>query len=315
MNTTPASDIAGTDWRETWAYLIGMQAYAYGFPAIHATKLRFGMVRQPQGVVNVPLNTFFHVPRLSDHNDQYGGSPMRDAVYSLAWLDVSREPVVIHAPDSGARYVSIQLAEFYSDLFGYAGPSVNGGRAQTALVVGPAWEGETPAGADLAAAQAVQQGVWAKPLPNWRSGTTAPELRDVLLPCAPDAPLADFRTMNAAMRENPPPARDDALLRQFARVGLGPLATTEPDQLDAATQRGLARALADGPKLLVRERRRPERRQPERRRPERRAHLLAALRPGRVAAGTGLLVNHAVRRALQPGRQPDPRHGLASAQD
>ena len=49
MNTTPASDIAGTDWRETWAYLIGMQAYAYGFPAIHATKLRFGMVRQPQG--------------------------------------------------------------------------------------------------------------------------------------------------------------------------------------------------------------------------------------------------------------------------
>ena len=275
MNTTPASDIAGTDWRETWAYLIGMQAYAYGFPAIHATKLRFGMVRQPQGVVNVPLNTFFHVPRLSDHNDQYGGSPMRDAVYSLAWLDVSREPVVIHAPDSGARYVSIQLAEFYSDLFGYAGPSVNGGRAQTALVVGPAWEGETPAGidavfnsqtpsvfvvarvstpggADLAAAQAVQQGVWAKPLPNWRSGTTAPELRDVLLPCAPDAPLADFRTMNAAMRENPPPARDDALLRQFARVGLGPLATTEPDQLDAATQRGLARALADGPKLLAR---------------------------------------------------------------
>ena len=70
------------------------------------------------------------------------------AVAVLTWLDVSREPVVIHAPDSGARYVSIQLAEFYSDLFGYAGPSVNGGRAQTALVVGPAWEGETPAGID-----------------------------------------------------------------------------------------------------------------------------------------------------------------------
>ncbi len=76
--------VGDADWRETWAYLIGMQAYAYGFPAIYYTKLRFGMVKQPQGVVDTPLNTLFHVPRLSDHNDQYGGSPMRDAIYSIA---------------------------------------------------------------------------------------------------------------------------------------------------------------------------------------------------------------------------------------
>ena len=40
-------------------------------------------------------------------------------------------------------------------------------------------------------------------------------------------------------------------MRQFAQVGLGPLATTAIDDLDAATQRGLARALVDGPKLLA----------------------------------------------------------------
>lgn len=182
-----------TDWRETWAYLIGMQAHAYGFPAIYYTKLRFGMVRQPQGVIDTPLNTLFHVPRLSDHNDQYGGSPMRDAVYSVAWLDLRTEPVVVHAPDSGGRYVSIQLAEFYSDLFGYVGPSVNGGRAQTALVVGPRWQGEVPAGIetvlrsptpaafmvarvstpggdDLTAARALQRDHWVKPLSAWRDG-------------------------------------------------------------------------------------------------------------------------------------------------
>lgn len=64
-------------------------------------------------------------------------------------------------------------------------------------------------------------------------------MRDVLVPSAPDLPLADFRTMNAAMLENPPPPGDQALLRQFAKVGLGPLATTAIDNLDAATQRGL----------------------------------------------------------------------------
>ncbi len=73
----------------------------------------------------------------------------------------------------------------------------------------------------------------------------------MLVPSAPDLPLADFRTMNAAMRENPPPTADEALMRQFAQVGLGPLATTAIDDLDAATQRGLARALVDGPKLLA----------------------------------------------------------------
>ncbi len=273
--TPPAScDVDIADWRETWAHLIGMQAYAYGFPAIYYAKLRFGMVRQPRGVVDTALNTLFHVPRLSDHHDQIGGSPMRDAIYSVAWLDLRAEPIVIHSPDSGERYVSIQLAEFYSDLFGYVGPSVNGGRAQTALVVGPTWQGSspegidrvlrsptpsaflvarvsTPGGDDLAKARALQENSWIKPLSAWLTGQPTPPERDVLAPTLPDVPLADFHTMNAAMRENPPPAADEALMRQFAQVGLGPLASTPIERLDAATQRGLARALVEGPKLLA----------------------------------------------------------------
>jgi hypothetical protein len=269
----PNTAIENADWRESWAYLIGMQAYAYGFPAIYYTKLRFGMVRKPQGVINTPLNTLFHVPRLSDHSDQYGGSPMRDAIYSVAWLDLHADPVVVHAPDSGDRYVSTQLAGFYSDLFGYVGPSVNNGRSQTALVVGPHWQGampegidvvmrsptpnaflvarvSSPGGADLPAARALQQQSWVKPLSIWESGGATPEVRDVLVPSGANETLADFRTMNAAMRENLPPASDEALMRQFAQVGLGPMAETALNALDEATKRGLARALVDGPKLL-----------------------------------------------------------------
>jgi len=44
---------------------------------------------------------------------------------------------VLEAPACGERYVSIQLADFYSDLVGYVGGSVNAGKAQTCLVVGP----------------------------------------------------------------------------------------------------------------------------------------------------------------------------------
>ncbi|MBS0445125.1 MAG: DUF1254 domain-containing protein [Proteobacteria bacterium] len=272
--TTSPLDVGSADWRESWAYLVGMQAYAYGFPAVYFTKLRFGMVRKPVGVIDTPLNKLFHVPRLSSHEEQYGGSPYRDGIYSIGWLELGAEPVVVHAPDCGERYVSIQLAEFYSDLFGYVGPSVNGGKAQTALVVGPDWQGSTPEGIDivlrsptpsafmvarvsspggddLAAARDVQRQIYVKPLSSWLDGSTPSERRDVAVPCAPDQPLADFATMNAALQENPPPARDEALLRQFGRVGLGPYAEQPLESLDAATRRGLQRALQDGPRLFA----------------------------------------------------------------
>ena len=272
MDTT-APQLPTTDWREDYAYLIAMQAYVYGFPAIYYAKLRFGMVMRPAGAIDTPLNQFFHVPRMPDHTDQFGGSPYRDGLYSIAWLDLRQEPVVASAPAAGARYVSIQLAEFYSDVFGYVGPAVNQGRTQTCLIVAPDWEGTTPngidsvlraptpcvmaiarvatpGGGDLVSARAIQNQCFVKPFSAWRDQTEATASRQVLIPSAPDDPLADFRTMNAAMKENPPPAADAALIRQFGRVGLGPMADIALDALDESTRRGLTRALVDGPVLL-----------------------------------------------------------------
>ena len=268
------NDSAATDWREDHAYVLGMQAYTYGFPAMHYAKLRFGMVMRPQGSVDMPLNTFFHIPVLADHTLQYGGSPYRDGLYSIAWVDLSQGPVVLDAPACGDRYVTIQLAEFYSDLLGYVGGNVNDGKAQTCLIVAPGWDGEmpagidtivrsttpsvfavarvsTPGGDDLAAARTIQTQCKLTPLSNWLAGTEPEPRREVLVPTAPQQPLADFQTMHAAMCENPPPASHDVLMRQFGRIGLGPYARAPLSELDEATQRGLARVLQDGPTLLA----------------------------------------------------------------
>ena len=269
-----------TDWREDFAYLLGMQAYIYGYPAIHFAKVRYASLNAPRDGVVIKVNQLYNKPRLSNHNDKFGGSPMRDAMYSVAWLDLSREPIVAGTPDGGDRYVGMQFAEFYSDLFGYIGSGPDGNKAEVCLVVGPHWQGDTPAGIDrilrsptpcvmavarvstpggddIAAAREIQQRFFVMPLSQWQGGaapSAAPE--------APDAPeafkpfdkaadsLADFRTMNAAMRENPPPPQDEAIVRQFGQIGLGPFATQELDALDAATRRGLERALVDGWALL-----------------------------------------------------------------
>jgi hypothetical protein len=265
-----------SDWREDYAYIVGMQAYIYGYPALRYARDRYYMVEKPSGIIQIRVNEFFHVTRLADSSDKYSNSPNNDTIYSLSWIDLSDEPVVMHAPQGDGRYVDIELADFYSDVFGYVSPHMHDGKSVTYLIVGPGWDDPIPEGQfdgvltaptpwvwtvarvytsggdDLAIAREIQSEFVVAPLSQWESGKITPSTRhDVLDPFpVENDPLADFRTMNAAMRENPPPERDAAFMREFARVGLGPLATVSLDDLDENTRKGLVRALKDGNTLL-----------------------------------------------------------------
>lgn len=234
------------------------------------------MVEKPLGVVDATVNKLFHMNRLADQRDKYGNSSNHDTIYSLAWIDLNDEPFVIRAPKGDGRYIDIEIADFYSDVFGYVSPHMHDGEEVTYLLVGPDWQGEVPegefdgvhraptpwvfavgrvyssGGEDTPKALEIQSGFDLAPLSQWFSGKRVVSTnRDVLnlFPSKND-PLADFRTINAVMKENPPPQRDTALMREFARVGLGPLATVALDDLDKDTRRGLQKALIDGDMLL-----------------------------------------------------------------
>jgi hypothetical protein len=76
-----------------------------------------------------------------------------------------------------------------------------------------------------------------------------PESRDVFRPFDPKTdPLAEWKTMNKAMTDNPPQARLAKLVELFGKIGVGP--EQDVDKMDAGTKRGLARASVDGRKLL-----------------------------------------------------------------
>ena len=88
------------------------------------------------------------------------------------------------------------------------------------------------------------------PLSKWgEKDATVPARRDVLEPIEPEQdPLGPFKTLNAMLEENPPPARHDVVLKQFARIGIGPGLDLEA-QPDAVKQ-GLIRAELIGMALL-----------------------------------------------------------------
>lgn len=262
------------DWRETYAYAVGMQAVIYGWPIVKNATVRYHMIEKPNGQADMPINTWFHSRRAQDQRDKIHSSVTADLLYSAAWFDVSREPLVITAPDAPSLYYGIQMMEMYSDIFAYVGSRATGGRAGKHLLVGPDWAGETPAGIDsiirapqdrgmllmrigfvdrtsLSATHKLQDLTSIAPLSKWQKGDTTPETdRDVVDPAPASAALPFFATMNRAMTETPPPAKDAAIVAMMKSVGLGPNQTSDFAGLDPATRKGLQRAMVDGLALL-----------------------------------------------------------------
>jgi hypothetical protein len=264
------------DWREQYAYTLGMQAYIYGFPYVYMSEVRWGQVAQkvdPEILPHTAVNHFWHNKVMGGPESKAGGSPNNDTLYSIAWLDLSKEPVVLSVPELGDRYYTMEIASFDSDNFAYVGTRTTGTKAGNYAIVGPSWKGGLPSGVqqlppsrtpsafilgrtllrgadDLPAIRAVMAQYKLTPLSLWgKPGAQAPESYDVLKPFDRKTdPLADWKTMNATMGENPPPARHELLLKQFAQIGIGP--GLDVDTEDEATKRGLARAAVDGRNLL-----------------------------------------------------------------
>jgi hypothetical protein len=262
--------------REELAYTLGTQAYFYGYPWIYLSKLRWTWVTTPVNPESVPyaaLNHFWHARKLLDAQTREGGSPNNDTLYSVTWIDVRTQPVILSHPDMGDRYFTFEIACLDSDNFAYVGKRTTGGKAGNFAIIGPGWEGTLPAGVtalppsptasvlifgrtlvngpeDVATVTKLQDQYTLTPLDLWgKPDATLPERRDVWQPFDRKTdPLADFKTMNRAMTEEPPIAAHAPLLKFFAEVGLGP--NQDIETMDEATKRGLTRAAQGGEALI-----------------------------------------------------------------
>lgn len=275
---TGAAQYATDDWREDYAYTLGMQAYVFGFPYVYLPSLRWDWVAKPKPPGSTrpyaPLNHFYNSRKLFDASYRDGGAPNNDTLYSWGWMDVSKEPLILSHPNMGERYFTFEMASMDSDNFAYVGKRTTGSAAGNFAIVGPKWKGELPAEvrplspsrtpyvlifgrtlvdgpADIPAVVALQDQYKLVPLSFWgRTNVQLPASRDVWEPFdAKSDPVAEWRTMNRAMTENPPEPRLARLLELFGKVGVGG-PYQDIDKLDEATKRGLARAAVDGRKML-----------------------------------------------------------------
>ena len=130
------------DWHGEFAYSVGLQAFIYGFPYIYNAQIRHKWVteeRDPAFTPYAAVNEFWHASRLMDASYRDGGCPNNDTLYSIAWLDVGPEPIVLSHPDMGERYFTFELIGIDSNNIDYVGQRTTGSKPGNFLIAGPSW--------------------------------------------------------------------------------------------------------------------------------------------------------------------------------
>ncbi len=241
------SGVAAPSIEETKA--IAEEAFIYGLPLVmnYAIMNEF-VLDKNSGQYKGPFNTIANESRVFTYKDTAVVTPNSDTPYSMLWLDLRAEPVVISVPAvDSKRYYSVQLIDGNAYNYGYIGSRATGSEAGNYLVVGPDWVGEKPEGirqvfqsttpfgltifrtqlfnaGDIANVMKIQQGYKAQPLSAFL-GQPAPPA-----PAAADFPAAStagikanfFEYLDAALQFVPETPADRDIRAKLARIGIGP---------------------------------------------------------------------------------------------
>jgi hypothetical protein len=194
-----------------------------------------------------PFNTLFNEARVFTYRDTTVVTPNSDTPYSMCWLDLRAEPMVLALPAIEAkRYHSLQLIDGNTYNFGYAGSRTTGAAGGHFLVVGPDWQGAAPRGVkqvfrsstqfalalfrtqlfdadDMPNVVTVQAGYKAEPLSAFERRPAPPAPPEITWPRI-DTELAKkhfFAYLDFALQFAPPQPREAEIRAQLARIGVG----------------------------------------------------------------------------------------------
>ena len=116
-----------------------------------------------------------------------------DTLLTVGWLDLRKEPLVLHVPDMNDRYYSVQFTDPSNNtIFAYVGKRTTGTSAGDFLITSPGWQGTVPTGvtqisspvkavlvigrtlvesdSDVATAYELSKRIQLTPLSQWKPG-------------------------------------------------------------------------------------------------------------------------------------------------
>jgi hypothetical protein len=264
------------------AHAIAVDAYIYFYSPVtmDITRKQFTNVEHAEGI-HAPMNTFANIPAYPTADMRVVVRPNFDTLYSLAWLDLTKEPVVVSVPDTGGRYYLLPMLDMWTDVFASPGWRTTGTQAANFLVTPPGWTGSVPDGMqqikaptpyvwiigrtktdgppDYDAVHKIQAGYKITLLSRWGktpepvTGKVDPGV-DMKTPpkIQVDTMPVDKYFAYAAdlLKVNPPHMTDEPIVARMKRIGIEPGKDFDFAKLDQAVKKALARVPADAQALM-----------------------------------------------------------------
>ncbi|MBY5840647.1 DUF1254 domain-containing protein [Rhizobium leguminosarum] len=233
---------------------IAEEGFIYGLPLVmnYAVMQEFAVDRN-SGQFKAPFNEINNMHQVASPADTAVITPNSDTPYSILWLDLRAEPMVISVPTvEKERYYSVQLIDGNTYNFGYIGSRTTGSEPGSYLVVGPDWKGEKPDGIkqvftsstpfvfanfrtqlidaeDMANVEKVQAGYKAQPLSAFLKQPAPPAAPTIEFLPATTAGIKKnfFEYLDVALQFVPETSTDKDIRAKLARIGIGPGKTFE----------------------------------------------------------------------------------------
>jgi hypothetical protein len=129
---------------EEEAHAIGVEAYLYFYPLISfdVTRLYSTNVEPGKEPLKAPMNTFANAAAYPSADNKFVVRVNFDTLYSIAYLDLTKEPMVVYSPDTNGRYFLLPMLDAWTDVFASPGWRTTGTQAQTFLIAPPSWRPE-----------------------------------------------------------------------------------------------------------------------------------------------------------------------------
>src|SRR5271154_6616239 len=227
---------------------IAEEGFVYGLPIVmnYAVMYEYAVDRN-SGQFKAPFNQINNEARVFTYKDTAIITPNSDTPYSLVWLDLRAEPIVLSVPAvPKSRYYSVMLCDGNTFNYGYIGSRATGSDAGDYLVVGPSWQGITPPGiqkvfqsstqfslaayrtqllnpADMPNVVKVQAGYKGQPLSAYLHQPTPPSAPAIDFPKINDKMVKTgfFEYLDFALKFAPPGPEEEAIRAKLARIGVG----------------------------------------------------------------------------------------------
>jgi hypothetical protein len=268
---------------EQEAYEIGIEAYHYFYALITMDVSRKVFTNHPSGEKAGfgPMNEFQSLRQFPPADLRVVVRPNFDTLYTVAWVDITKEPMIVSMPDTQGRYYLLPMLDMWTNVFAVPGKRTSGTQAQNYAIVSQGWEEELPQGVakiesptpyfwiilriqtngeeDYLAVNKLQDEFKLISLSQW--GKTVTPVKAVIDPTVDmkTDPLTQVNTMSPEkyfsygaqlMKLHPPHITDWSILARLERIGIKVGQDFDFNNAPPAVQKGLQRAVADGLKIM-----------------------------------------------------------------